>query len=469
MRHILRQRFPGLLTLIWLFSLFLIPVSAQDVSVVCPEYEALFPGPDTVEILEDTLSAADTIPDTVLNGKSIMFFGDSLLAGYKLNNYSQSWCGMLETKYGMKVTCKAISGSTFGVSSTWGYKPGGYYYPFCKRELPEGDFDVIFVAGSGNDWKCEIPLGTDLTSRDTYTLIGAMNVVIDRLQEAYPNALLLFSTSWNSTGKANGLGLTTADYNNTFIKVCQARNILCFQACDPAISGIDASSTSFRSSYFLTSTDFWHLNVTGHQRYLPTIASWIEKMMLENYVISGFYDVTPGDWYATAVKYAYESGLTKGTSDTTFSPDQTMTRCMLVTVLYRAAGHPDVTNLTHPFEDIPENAYYKDALLWAYESGLTIGIDDTHFAPDSALTREQLATFLYRYAQAEGTDYLPDDLSAFTDQDQISDFARPAIAWAVGSDILHGMGNGILAPRGTATRAQMVTLLANYLSIITEP
>lgn len=443
-----------------LLSLFILPASAWDQPEAPPAYEALFPIPEFVE--EDSLSAVSESLDTYLNGKSILLLGDSLFAGYGLEDYSQSWCGMLKTQYGMEVTCKAVSGSTFGTSSSWGYKPGGYYYPICRRGLEAGDYDVVLVTGSGNDWYCEIPLGTDLTSRNTTNLMGAINTTIDRLQQLYPNALILFSTSWNSTGKRNGLGLTTADYNKTFMAVCEARGITYFKACDPNVSGIDSANQAFRSQYFLTSTDFWHLNPTGNQLYLPTIAGWLEEKLLEHYTVAGFYDVEKTSWYADAVQYAHDHGLVQGVTLTSFDPESTMTRGMLITVLYRAANCPDVTGLTHPFEDIPADAYYSDALLWGYSTGMIQGTDVTHFAPDDPVTREQLATFLYRYAKAEGTDYLPDDLSGFTDHAQVSDYARRPISWAVGSDILHGMGNGTLAPQAKATRAQTVQLLTNY-------
>lgn len=441
-------------------SLFIFPSSAWDQPEAPPAYGARFSIPKSIS--SDRLYAEAEPLDTYLKGKSILLLGDSLFAGYGLEDFSQSWCGMLETQYGMELTRRAVSGSTFGTSSSWGYEPGGYYYPICRRELQEGDFDVILVTGSGNDWYCEIPLGTDLTSRDTTNLMGAINTTIDRLEQLYPNALILFVTSWNSTGEYNSLGYTTQDYNDTLMLVCQTRGILYFEACDPTVSGIDASTEAFRADYFLNSLDYWHLNAAGHQLYLPAIAGWLEEQLLEHYTVAGFYDVLKTAWYADAVQYAHEQGLVQGVTHTSFAPNTTMSRSMLITVLYRAAGSPDVTGLTHPFEDIPADAYYYDALLWGYDNGLIQGMDDTHFAPSNPVTREQLAAFLYRYAQAEGTDYTPDDLSSFTDQDQISEYARRAFSWAVGTDILHGMGNGTLAPKDSASRAQTVQLLTNY-------
>lgn len=447
-----------------LCSLFSFPAAATDADIIDPAYAALFPVPETEEVQSYGLYSQQAVYDTMLQGRSIMFLGDSLLAGYGLSDYSRSWCGMLESQYGMEITRNAISGSTFGVSSTYGYQPGGYYEPICQRALPNKQFDVILVDGSGNDWYCEIPLGSDIASRNTYTLIGAMNVVIDRLQDAYPDALILFTTSWNSTGEKNSLGLTTADYNNTFIKVCQARGISYFSACDPAISGIDSASKSFRSQYFLTSTDRWHLNEAGHKKYLPTIAAWLEEMVVDEYTVSGFYDVSTDSWYAAAVKYAHNTGLVNGFSATEFGPEQNMSRGMLVTVLYRAAGKPDVSSMTHPFVDVDATSYYHDAVTWGYNCGIIQGMDAIHFSPDDEVSRQQLATFLFRYSQAQNSTFPAGDLAQFSDSSKVANYALDAISWAVGADILHGMGDGTLCPEAPATRAQTVQLLANYFS-----
>lgn len=458
--QISRRIISCLLILSILCSFLLLSAFSWDHREPDPAYETLFPIPSYTP--EDGLYALSEPTETYLNGKSILLVGDSLLAGYGLSDYSQSWCGMLESQYGMEITTRAVSGSTFSVGGHWGYQPGGYYYPICQRTLPEGDFDVVFVTGSGNDWYCEIPLGTSLSSRDTTTLMGAVNTTIDRLQQLYPEALILFSTSWNSTGAYNGLGLTTADYNRTLLSVCQARGIPCFQACDPSLSGIDSTSSTFRAQYFLTATDYWHLSPAGHRKYLPIIAGWLEETLLEETTVSGFFDVKKTAWYADAVQYASDRGLVRGVTAVSFSPEGTMSRCMLLTILYRAAGSPDVSGLSLPFEDVNPQGYYYSALLWGFNSGLVRGMDETHFAPDAPVTREQLATFLYRFAQAEGTDYLPDDLSRFTDRSMVSSYARRALSWAVGMEILQGMGDGTLAPQAEATRAQTVQLLTNY-------
>ena len=146
----------------------------------------------------------------------------------------------------------------------------------------------------------------------------------------------------------------------------------------------------------------------------------------------------------------------------TFAPESKLSRAMAVTVLYRMAGEPEVTG-TVTFTDVKEDAYYYQALVWAVENGITTGMDDTRFAPNANVTREQMVTFLYRYAKASGADVSKQaDLSQYRDVKQVSEYAEEAMAWAVGSGILQGMEQNLLAPRGTATRAQAAAILMRY-------
>ncbi len=448
------------LCLVMAAGLLLTPAMAFE-NAAPAAYEAMFPVEDIAEQADYLMEEEEIV--TALNGKRILFFGDSLLSGYGLDDYRQSWCSLLGSQYGVIGTNESVAASTFGTAASEKYEPGGSYKPISQRALPAGDFDVVFVSGGGNDWYCGIPLGTDLESRDTSNYTGALNTVIDRIRAAYPNALILFSTSWNSVGQANTVGLTTQDYSDTMLKVCQNRGVPCFKACDTAVSGINANDATFRSSYFVSATDYWHLNARGQKLYLPVIAQWMQDMLEEHYLSeAGFYDVYKHDWYADAVDYVAANGISNGTPGNTFSPDMVMQRGMLLTMLYRLAGSPDVTGLTHPFTDLKETEYYYSAVVWAYNQGIAKGTGGNIFAPEAELTREQLATFLFRYAGAENSDYTPGDLTVFTDAGEIGDYAETAMAWAVGVDILHGAGDGALAPLRSATRAEMAQLLTNY-------
>ncbi len=178
-----------------------------------------------------------------------------------------------------------------------------------------------------------------------------------------------------------------------------------------------------------------------------------------------FQDVKLSDWFHDAVDHVVAGGIMEGTGETTFSPNGTTTRAQLVTVLYRLAGAPE-TELTRQFSDVKDNAWYAEAVAWAYANGITSGITDTLFAPEQSVTREQVVTFLYRYAKLMGMDVENDgDLSAFTDAGSISAYAVDAFTWAVDAGIINGMTEDTLAPRGTCIRAQIATILMRFMEL----
>ena len=175
-----------------------------------------------------------------------------------------------------------------------------------------------------------------------------------------------------------------------------------------------------------------------------------------------FTDVAEGACYYDAVLALAEQGIINGMTETTFCPDNQLTRAQVVTMLYRMAGAPE-TDAAAAFADVPEDAYYADALAWAVETGVTEGVSETEFAPDMDVTREQFVTFLYRFAALEGqADGEPADLSAFQDAALVADWAQEAMAWAVGQGIVEGVTEDTIVPQGTATRAQAVTMLYRY-------
>lgn len=175
-------------------------------------------------------------------------------------------------------------------------------------------------------------------------------------------------------------------------------------------------------------------------------------------MIPGFFDVRPDDWYAPAVMSAVERGLMTGVEDSVFSPDVAMTRGMLATVLWRMEGDP-VSEAGGNFADLTE-AWYANAVGWAAKHGIIHGYGDRRFGPEDVVTREQLATILARYAAyKEYRVGQSADLSAYTDADSISDWARDAMAWANGSGLMTGNTATTLNPQGTATRAETATIL----------
>ena len=177
---------------------------------------------------------------------------------------------------------------------------------------------------------------------------------------------------------------------------------------------------------------------------------------------ANFTDVAADAWYADAVQYVYENGLMSGTSETTFSPDLTTTRGMIVTILYRMENEPTVTSTT-AFTDVASDQYYANAVAWAAQNGIVSGTTATTFAPNAAITREQMAAILYRYAQFKGYDVsVKADLSVYTDAAQIGSYATDAMAWANGAQLITGTSATTLTPAGNATRAQVAAILMRF-------
>ena len=175
-----------------------------------------------------------------------------------------------------------------------------------------------------------------------------------------------------------------------------------------------------------------------------------------------FTDVDPTTWYAEAVNYMLERGLMTGTAPGTFSPNSTTTRGMIVTILYRLEGAPG-TNGDTAFTDVERGTWYTDPITWAAANGVVEGITPTTFAPNAPVTREQMATILYRYLAAKGYDVTARaDLSGYTDAKKISAYAKDAMSWANALGLITGERPDTLTPQGNATRAQVAEILMRY-------
>lgn len=179
-----------------------------------------------------------------------------------------------------------------------------------------------------------------------------------------------------------------------------------------------------------------------------------------------FTDVVAGTWYYGAAAYAYNNGLFAGMTPTTFAPNATMTRAMLVSVLWRLAGEP-APKAPNTFVDVPDGAWYTDAVTWAAENGVVSGIGGSRFDPSGFVTREQTAEILYNYAHSKGYDVSARaDLTAFPDAASVSGWAEEALSWANAAGLINGTvrdGQTILDPQGSASRAQVAMILMNYV------
>ena len=170
-----------------------------------------------------------------------------------------------------------------------------------------------------------------------------------------------------------------------------------------------------------------------------------------------YADVAANQWFYAAVQYVSENKLMNGVAENAFGPDIHTTRGMLVTILHRMEGEPQAGE--HSFTDVAEDKYYADAVAWAAENDIVNGYSDTVFAPEKAMSREEMAVVLYRYAQYKGWDVSAQgDLSRYTDSESVSAWSAEAMTWAVGAKVMNGM-DGRLAPQGDALRSQTATVL----------
>ena len=210
--------------------------------------------------------------------------------------------------------------------------------------------------------------------------------------------------------------------------------------------------------------DGWYLDQEKVENYTASEAGG------ENVTISAvwtqnalpFTDVPEDAWFYENVGYVLSRGLMVGTTETTFGPESYTTRGMMVATLYRLAEKPEVSGEC-PFSDVPEGAYYEDAIIWAQQNGIVSGYSADRFGPNDQVTREQVAAFLYRYAKYKGCDVSGSaDLSAFEDANLISNYAKPALSWANANGLIYGRSDSLLDPNGSTERSEMAAFLHRF-------
>lgn len=178
---------------------------------------------------------------------------------------------------------------------------------------------------------------------------------------------------------------------------------------------------------------------------------------------AGFTDVSEGAWYAEAVEKVSSEALMNGTTETTFAPDEYVTRGMVMAVLWRLDGKPEPEGGSS-FSDVQDWYFYAQATAWAEEQGLAAGMGDGTFGGGVTVTREQLAVFLWRYAKLTGAEVASGVLEHYPDQEEVHDWAREGMAHAVGAGLITGLEDGSLDPGGAATRAQLAVILQRLMT-----
>ena len=194
------------------------------------------------------------------------------------------------------------------------------------------------------------------------------------------------------------------------------------------------------------------------------VAALLVSMIPSAFAANSFTDVRSTDWFSDAVSYVQERGLMSGTSATHFSPNEPTTRAMLVTILYRAAGQPETTGQTS-FVDVLARDYFADAVAWASENNIVTGYSRTRFGSNDPVSREQIAAILWRYAGSPDTD----SAERFSDNSQIASYAANAVNWARQNGVISGRPGNRFDPKANATRAEVATILRNFLSQQSNP
>ena len=189
------------------------------------------------------------------------------------------------------------------------------------------------------------------------------------------------------------------------------------------------------------------------------VVALLVTMIPSAFAANSFTDVRSTDWFSDAVSYVQERGLMSGTSATHFSPNEPTTRAMLVTILYRAAGQPETTGQSS-FADVLARDYFANAVAWASENNIVTGYSRTRFGSNDPVSREQIATLLWRYAGSPSAG----SAQNFADRNQISDYAADAVNWARANGIVNGRPGNRFDPKANATRAEVATILRNFLS-----
>lgn len=178
----------------------------------------------------------------------------------------------------------------------------------------------------------------------------------------------------------------------------------------------------------------------------------------------GFSD-TSGHWAEQMIYEAVNLGFVSGVSETRFSPDVPMTRAMLVTMLYRMAGEPEVTSKSS-YTDVPAGSWYEKAVLWTVEKSISYSQSETLFGVDGSATREQIVTMLYRYARTMGYDVSQyGNTTGFADSGEISASSKAAVSWAVANKLISGKENNKLEPTASATRAEVIAIMMRFLHL----
>lgn len=360
--------------------------------------------------------------------------------------------------------------------------------------------DIEAAAGENNTYTVTVPYGTDVTA-DSF-------VIVTSDSGATVGALTHDGNVWSFTITAED-GVTSRTYTVT-VSFTEAPKSNDAGVRSITVAGVNAKTsvnneytvtvpygTNVTASSFVIITNHaratvgalthiknvWYFTVTAEDgvttaSYTVTVTTAALPTPIKPAVDNTkpasdskpklpFTDVSTSDWFYSDVMFVYENGLFSGTDSRSFSPNASMTRAMLVTVLYRLEGEPVGTG-SSSFSDVRSGSYYEKAVAWAAANGIVTGTGSTSFSPDAKVTREQLAAILYRYAQYKKLDTdAGAKLDSFSDAGNVSGYASEALSWAVSEGLING-ASGRLTPKGDATRAQVAAILHRFVENVMD-
>lgn len=349
-------------------------------------------------------------------------------------------------------------------------------------------YKVTFVYGDNrNNTTSEVVSDTTVTLPDAYrigyTFNGWRSSADNNLHKAGTSVTITanttFTADWtrNQTDRPSGGGSSSSDSGDYLISVDRVSGGRVTVQPGRADKGDTVTITVYPNDGYeldeLVVTDSRgneiDLDARSATRFTFTMpsgkvtveASFIREGGQTQTPQTTFADVPASAWYYDAVEYVYENGLMSGVSGGRFAPNDTLTRAMLVQTLYAMEGRPAAASAG--FADVASGDWYASAVNWAAANGVVSGVSETGFGPNNALTREQLALILYRFAQYKGYDVTgTSDLAAYADGSSVSGWAAEAMSWAVNAGLISGVGGNQIAPTGTATRAQVAQILMNF-------
>jgi len=380
------------------------------------------------------------------------------LGSYQLAAYRSAWRLMLDGTYGQYATC---------------FRGNYLFHSICYADdshdaMVREAYNALGTAASMGCVRLETadakwiydncPAGTPVTIYDDADDPGPLGKparTVDHISEE-------FHTGWDPTDPAAGnpwrdsaaqslaldakrLTMTAGEAAALHAAVEPQNVLLVWDSSDETVATVD-----MQGHVTALSAGTAEIRVSSHNGVSAVCTVEVEGELLP------FSDLTPGAWYYPEIRRAVELGLFRG-SGGKFSPQDTMTRAMVVQVLYNLAGQPKAPAETG-FSDVNDGHWYRDAAAWAAENGIVKGLSGSRFAPDQPMTRQELAVLLWRYAGAPAVD---PDLDAFSDHDCILSYAESALAWAVSKDLLQGSG-GRLLPDSTLTRAETAAIFQRF-------